>query len=416
MAEFTARERLIAGMLSAMPGVKQAVKKVYVSVNALTHRKGYTQKVFMCDAPVSPVYGGEEESFFGYYDKCPANGRGDVLMYLTSHPTRRNPSASLPITVAVSMADGTLKKLDATYAYNWQQGARAQWLTDDLIIYNVFEDNAYKAKVYSLEADSVVRTYDWPVQDAFANEYFLAIDYERIMAVRPDYGYRNRPRLTDEELMSTRDVGIRQVNIATGEVRMLIAMDDIVACDHKEVFDRCVHVVNHLMISPEGRGLIFVHRFYEGKRRHDRLMYWNGADLKVLMDEDMVSHYCWVSEDELFGYMRCGGVNGFFFVNVKTGETRPCAALNVLSHGDGHPTCCGSRIIVDTYPDKSRMQHLMLYDMPSGRVEPIAEVYQSVRYMNQTRCDLHPRFGRDGKSVFFDSVFSGKRQLCKLDL
>ena len=39
-----------------------------------------------------------------------------------------------------------------------------------------------------------------------------------------------------------------------------------------------------------------------------------------------------------------------------------------------------------------------------------------MHYKGQTRCDLHPRFSADGRKVFFDSVYSGKRRLCFVDV
>ena len=36
--------------------------------------------------------------------------------------------------------------------------------------------------------------------------------------------------------------------------------------------------------------------------------------------------------------------------------------------------------------------------------------------MVETRCDLHPRMSHCNRFVFFDSVFSGKRQLYRMEL
>lgn len=41
MAQFSSRERLIASVLSATPRLKILIKKVYVSLNFVLHRKGY---------------------------------------------------------------------------------------------------------------------------------------------------------------------------------------------------------------------------------------------------------------------------------------------------------------------------------------------------------------------------------------
>ena len=44
-------------------------------------------------------------------------------------------------------------------------------------------------------------------------------------------------------------------------------------------------------------------------------------------------------------------------------------------------------------------------------VQTIAKVFSPFKYDNDTRCDLHPRWSRDGRKVCFDSVFVGHRGL-----
>lgn len=416
MASFSAKERLIANMLSAFPGFKQTVKKVYITLNAILYKKSYKEKVFVDGEGIKTIWNGEEESFFGYYDKCPENSRGDVLVHLTKYKTSKTPSADHSIKIAVIRNDGQQIVIGETYSYNWQQGARAMWLTDDLVIFNAFEQDKYVAKVYNIKDNRIVKIYNRPIQETNGKDYFLSINYRRIMSVRPDYGYRNLQPLSVPELKCLDDAGIVKVDFATGKEVVLHSMDEILNVSTKEIFSKCIHVVNHLMVSPKGTGLVFVHRYYEGKRRHDRLMYSDSKNLTCLLDDDMVSHYCWLNDDCLFGYVRVNRTDGFYTINVKTGKIVPCEALNSLRNGDGHPSYYDGKIVVDTYPDKSRMQHLMILDIETQKVIQIAEVFQSVRYMNETRCDMHPRFGYNGKSVYFDSVYSGKRTLNKVFL
>lgn len=416
MAGFSAKERFIAKTLNAVPGVKQLVKKLYIWANAILHKKNYTEKVFLDKGSIKTVWNGNEESFFGYYDKSPINSCGDVLVHLSEYNTKNIPSANHCIKIAVVHHNGEQAIIGETSSYNWQQGARAMWLNDDLVMYNAFENDRYEANVYSLAEKKVVKTFPRPVQETYGTDYFLSINYRRIMAVRPDYGYRNLPPLSDAEMQSFDDAGIVKVDFATGKESVIHSMEEIVNVSVKEIFDGCVHVVNHLMLSPNATGFVFVHRFYEGKRRHDRLMYSNGSSLKCLLDDDMVSHYCWIDDSHLFGYVRVSGKDGFYTINVNTGDISACDALNNLNYGDGHPTYCNGNIIVDTYPDKSRMQHLMMLDIKTARVAQILEVFQSVKYLNETRCDMHPRFSPDGSCVYFDSVYSGKRQLCYIKL
>ena len=87
-----------------------------------------------------------------------------------------------------------------------------------------------------------------------------------------------------------------------------------------------------------------------------------------------------------------------------------------MATGDGHPTVYGEWIAFDTYPDKSRMQHLYLYHIKTCELFPLLELYHGLKYTGECRCDLHPRFSKDGRYVFFDTVYLGKRTLCYIDI
>lgn len=170
------------------------------------------------------------------------------------------------------------------------------------------------------------------------------------------------------------------------------------------------------MINKAGDGFIFIHRYYQGKRRFDRLMYSDFKSLKVLVDNEMVSHCCWIDNKTIFGYFRYNNENGYYYCDIQNGRITPCLSMTNLQVGDGHPSCYGKWIVFDSYPDKSRMQHLYLYNKEKDMVIPLLELYQSVKYMGESRCDLHPRFSYDGKKIFFDTVYSGKRTHSYIDV
>lgn len=421
MAEFSSKERLIASLLSSMPMVKSVVKQSYVRLNALIYRKPYKHRI---NAPgikgietVSPV-NPDAETFFGYYDKSPENAVGVILFNETDRrKTSKKPSADVPVKLMVfNHANGSSEKIAESYAYNWQQGCRAQWIDNDRIIFNAFEHGKYVSKLWSCKARKVVAEYMMPVQDSFGDKYFLAVNYRRIMKLRPDYGYRNLPLPSAEEMNNLENDGLWRVDYKSGESVLVLSLKEISEFEPQQSSLGAGHKINHVMISPDGKSCIFIHRWYVGKRRFDRLVYYDFDRLRVLAADNMVSHMCWIDNATLFGYLRHQGVNGFYFIDIASGSFTPCNTVNALRGGDGHPSAYGDWIVFDSYPDKSRMQHLYLYNRKTDKLVNLLEVYHSTRYMGETRCDLHPRFSADGGKVFFDTVFKGKRRLAFVDV
>ena len=58
----------------------------------------------------------------------------------------------------------------------------------------------------------------------------------------------------------------------------------------------------------------------------------------------------------------------------------------------------------------------MLYEMASGRRVDIGKFYSPPELRNELRCDLHPRWSRDGLKVSIDSAHTGERQIYVLDV
>ena len=417
MAQYSSKERFIATMLSAMPGVKKKVKTAYSYFWYYLSKKSYKKKVNpeVTVGGINRIAMESGETFFGYYDKTPVNRKGLLAFHRTQYETKNKPSADKAIDVVVRDATGKDVIVGKSCSYTWQQGVRTQWLNDDFLAYNVYE-GGYKSKVYSVPEKKVIKTFDYPMQDSFGTDYYLSINHRRLMSVSPDYGYRNIPLYSAQELADLEHDGIWKVDFKSSEGKLLVTLKEVADCEPEALFDESLHTVNHVMINQTGEKFIFIHRFYQGKRKADRLLLYDGEKLKVLVSEKMVSHCCWFNKDTVLGYLRYDGKDGFFFIDVNTGKVKLCEELSNLGNGDGHPTCYRNKIVVDTYPDKSRMQHLILYDMEKKSVVELLEAFHGLKYMYETRCDMHPRFAPDGKSVYFDSVYAGKRALCKINI
>ncbi|MBD5195188.1 MAG: glycosyl transferase [Bacteroidales bacterium] len=422
MSNFSSRERMVARLLSGSPKAKKYLKRLYVLFNYALYKKNFSSRVYLKNASLNivPSDNTEDETFFGYYDKSPDNSKNQVIINRASSSTSKTPDAVHPISIdVVNLATGEVEHVADSSAYNWQQGSRAQWLDESQLIYNYYDstDQRYKSAVYDISLHAVTRRFTYPVQDTYSNKYALAINYQRIMALRPDYGYRCAPAVSEEELKIIKDDGIWQIDLNTGEVKLLVSLEKILETEPKPIFSSSLHKVNHVMISPNGKKFIFIHRWYEKGRRHDRLMLGDlNGKLKVLADDDMVSHLTWVNDELIFGYLRNNGKNGFYFINTDTGLFNLNETLTNRIGGDGHPSVHEDNIVIDTYPDRSGMQHLYLYNRSADKIRGLIEVRHSPRFNGESRCDLHPRFSTNGKMIFFDTVCSGKRRLCYIHL
>ncbi|WP_319536015.1 glycosyl transferase [uncultured Vibrio sp.] len=410
-------EKSIAKILSDYPGIKKIAKKSYSYISFLLKKKNYK---YLCQNRLESIDIPGHETFFGYYDKSPCNEENYVLVYATEYSTSKTPSSEHPI--KLYLYDMNTKKYDfitEICSYNWQQASRAQWINKDEFIFNDFlsEEKKYVSKIYSLKEEHIIHILPYPIQDGFKDEYFLSINYSRLMALRPDYGYRNMDERESFELPSYKDDGIHRFT-SDAQSALIISIQDVLDFDFNNDPDY-EHKLNHVMISPCGSKFIFMHRYiYKGKR-HDRLILatQEGKLLKVLANNDMVSHCAWLNNTQVIGYLRGNdGEDGYWVIDIETGTMDPYLQTELDSYGDGHPTVGLNSFITDTYPDKSRMQTLMKVDLQDGKVEKLGEFFHGFKFDGETRCDLHPRMSHCNRFVFFDSVFSGKRQLYRMEL
>ena len=86
---------------------------------------------------------------------------------------------------------------------------------------------------------------------------------------------------------------------------------------------------------------------------------------------------------------------------------------------DGHCSFSPDRrwVLNDTYPDTYGMRTLMLYRWRDGKRIDLARLYSpKERWWGEIRCDLHPRWSRDGNRICVDSVHNGERQMYLIDI
>lgn len=407
-------ERWSASVLSTFPGLKKHTKRYYQALNYYLHRKSNN---FLSTWGLQKIGDPDAETFFGYYDKYPEQN-GWILFHQYRGRTNIIPTGSPPITIsAYNISSGETREIGKSNAYNWQQGSRLHWLKDDMVIFNNVSENnqQYVSQIYSISQDKIVEQIDFPFYDTHS-DFALSLKFKRLAALNSDYGYTFLPFDKSESTELKKD-GIFYIDIRNNAINLLISFSDVITNNDQPSMKNAKHKFNHIMISPDGKKFMFIHRWYHKGIKHDSLMVANtdGANLKCVANEGMVSHCFWKDSNTIFGYLRDKQYgNNYYTIELKTGTKKQVGVGIIDGFGDGHPFCTGNQILFDTYPNKARMQELYLFNTESENLNKIGNYFAPLKYHESHRCDLHPRLSIAGNTIYIDSAHEGKRYLYRL--
>jgi len=417
MAQYSGFERKIAFILTKFPWIKSGVKKVYQKLNYLRYKKIYT---FKSDYSIKKIGLKNKESYFGYYDKSPINKTNEYIIFQSTNiDTTTMPNPNIPVDMIVyDIANENYERIGQSDTYNWQQGTKLMWIDEYRFIYNDFDKNRkkYISKIYDIESNET-KVIDFPIYDSFEDKFAISLNFERLDIARADYSYCNLGTKINWEDNS--NDGLYYVDFETNSSKLIITLEDIIKLNYKDTMKDAKHKFNHVMISPDGTKMIFMHRwFLNDGRRYDTLYVSSavGSDIKIVADDDMVSHCFWYDESHIFAYLRDKDMGDKYYMMDMDGKKELVGEGVIDKFGDGHPHVHGSKVIFDTYPDKARMKNLYMYDYEKKELKKLGEFLESFDFYGETRCDLHPRFSFDGKRVFFDSVHEGSRGLYVMEL
>jgi Tol biopolymer transport system component len=202
---------------------------------------------------------------------------------------------------------------------------------------------------------------------------------------------------------------------------LIVSLQDLALHDPKPEMTDQFHWINHLQPSPTGSRIAFFHLWRVGENGWGVRLYVcrpNGAELSYVLDTGRISHYDWLDESQLLVWARRPeGGERFLLVDVSD------ASHTVFGEGvlteDGHDSFSPDRrwLLNDTYPDRHDMRTLMLVGWPHGQRIDIGRTYSPKSiWWGEIRCDLHPRWSRDGRQVCVDSVHDGSRQMYVIDV
>jgi hypothetical protein len=380
--------------------------------------------------PVRAITHGPKFHWFSYYDKLQFNPTGRHVLAMEVDFEHRSPKPDDIIRIGmVDLQDGDRWiELDRSSAWCWQQGCMLQWRPapsgdkQGQIIWNDRQDNKYVCHILDIKSREK-RTLPCPIYTVSPDgRTAVTPDFRRIQDMRPGYGYAGLPDPHAED-PAPKDSGIFRVDLDSGKQDLIVSLADIVAFgkipdDPKDA----KHWFNHLLFNPDGSRFIFLHRWRApGQSGFSTRMLTagtDGTDVRVVDPHGQTSHFIWRDPRHILAWAWHPSHGNAFYLYEDGTEKVEIVGQGVMTR-NGHCTYLpGNRwILNDTYPDKERKQNVYLYHVATGKTVPLGYFHLPPEYNGEWRCDTHPRFSPDGRSVVIDSPHGGNgRQMYLIDI
>ena len=379
---FVELENMGKAALEQFPIVKHAAKRVYQLASVATSNEKFKSEGDI--VRVSPDDG--FEYFYGYYDKSPWDATDRYMICIKVKQAYKSVAPKEPGVVGIidTQAGNKFIKIGITHSWNVQQSCMAQWMGPDFktkIIYNDFRDGKYCSVIYNWAEKHEERVLPLPVYDVARDGSFaLSLDFSRLHRMRPGYGYSNLPETTKGELCPNKPC-IWKMDIPSGTITELFKYTDMAAFEPDESMQGAEHKVNHLMISPNGKRFMVLHRWFQKGRKHTRLVTVNvdKTEMYNLSDDVFVSHCYWKNDQEILSFLRKKETgNHYYLMKDQTQEYKMYwPELNTDGHCSYSPD--GKFIITDTYPNRKRIASVYLCTEDDNRSRKIARVSVPLR-------------------------------------
>jgi hypothetical protein len=396
--------------------IKQQILIVFSLLNraySIFYRKEEVEQV---------ISNSRNATFFGYHDKTPFSADGSKILAMSIEASDRKPESECTPMKLGYFAKNEVGELGThftpfaqTTTWCFQQGCMLQWhplYPNSRVIFNTLVNGQYGSIVYYIEKQEVISKYNQPIYSIDPNGCSAAtLNFARLGRLRPGYGYGLLPDTTEGIAAPSND-GLLLLDLETGKTKMLVSLEKL-ALENGNPNDE--HYINHPSFSPDGKKLVFFHIWLtEQKKRKIRFCYFDlqSNSYQVLEQKKIVSHFCWINASQILASTKAPDEN--MKLTIYDLEKENSEEIFDLPNGDTHPMRSPineNLFILDSYPDKLRDQHLFLFDLQTKNLKKIASFYSPFKYRGQVRCDLHPRWDREGKYVVVDSARDDRRKM-----
>ncbi|MDB5914101.1 MAG: hypothetical protein JWP22_2776 [Ramlibacter sp.] len=409
--------------------------------------------------PVRQVGAGPQHHFFGYYNKSNWDRTGRYLLaqQVPYKDVRLAPDCLAGIGYFDLEQGQRFHRVAETRAWNWQMGSQLQWLDGAggrKLIFNERREGsggepAFGSAIFDVQTGER-RSLPRPVYVvAPDSRYGICVDYRRLYVTHETIGY-SEDGGPFELPLAPADDGLHWMDLETGESRLVLSYRQLRDFHPRASMDKAIHWVSHIEINPSSSRVLLLHRWTERVEDETcflhRLITMNpdGTGLRLLECSDhplpqladdfdpnavgtfdyekseyQISHPLWRNDSEIIVWgPHAGEIHYHLYEDADDGRVQP-VGTHVLTE-NGHMSFSpvnGRWLVSDTYPDaRTHERILFLYDMETGTRHDVGSFYADPSLSKENRCDLHPRWSRDGTEICIDSVHGEGRQMYIVDV
>lgn len=411
--------------------------------------------------PMRRLGQGDLHHFFGYYDKTvwDKSGRYVLAHQVDCRTADLAPDSSAEVGWFDTMNNNAFHACGTTTAWNWQMGSQLQWLDgydDPQLIYNVRRQAVtgpypgFGAAIHNL-GTGTTRYLDSPAYAVAPNSrYMLSVDYSRLQVTHKTIGYCSARGSNNWLPLCPTDDGIHYVDLETGVARLLVSYADLSRFHHRASMDKAIHWISHIAINPSSSRILFLHRWTE--RVEDETCFLHrlitidpdGGNMRLLECSDhplpqlaenfdpntigtydyekseyQISHPLWRDDSHIIVWGPHDGSIHYHLYRDADGGPVQKIGEDILTE-NGHMSFSPTDpqwLLTDTYPDPDTNERtLMLYDCDNRALHDLCSLYTDPGLRKENRCDLHPRWSRNGREVCIDSIHEHERQMYIFDV
>jgi hypothetical protein len=368
-------------------------------------------------AEIRALTAGPKHHFFGYFGIPPWNRSGKWLVCLESsfqdHLPAPEESAEIGL---VDARSGKFQKVAETRAWNFQQGAMLHWnpLTPETeILYNERRGTDIISVALDVETGKR-RELPRAINGVSHNgRYAVCLTYGRLTRLRPVVGYVGAVDPNPNVAHPDND-GVYIMDLATGKARLAVSIAEVygrLVKKHPELKERHMWF-NHTVFNKSDTRFFFLARCWAPRKELESAMFTanvDGSELReVIPFGKGVSHFEWRNGTEIlatFRLLRGNQKQHVLFTDGKDDYRHIGAGFLV---GDGHCSFApdGEWIVTDENGAGKLEKRLLLYNIRTNEQAVLGSFpMRTKEFMGgDLRCDLHPRWNRDGTAVCFDAL------------